>query len=159
MADYIISSEDQPSEADIRALIRNLVSYNDAQGEKENWKPLAVFIRDEQGEMVGGLYGYTHWGWLFISHLWLAESLRGQGYGKELVARAEQEAVKRGCRHAHLDTFEFQALGFYQKLGYQVFGSLDGFPEGYTRYFLQKRELQLQESPIYVSSSTRHDRV
>jgi GNAT superfamily N-acetyltransferase len=144
MADYMISMDDQPSEADIRALIRNLVSYNDAQAEKENWQHLAIFIRDVQGEMVGGLYGYTHWGWLFISHLWLGESLRRLGYGTQLVARAEQEAVNRGCRHAHLDTFEFQALGFYQKLGYQVFGSLEGFPEGYTRYFLQKRALQLQ---------------
>ncbi len=132
MADYMISMDDQASEADICTLARNLVSYNDAQAGKENWQHLAIFIGDEQGEIMGGLYGYTHWGWLFISHLWLAESIRSRGYGRELVARAEQEVVNCGCRHAHLDTFEFQALGFCQKLGYQVFGSPEGFPEGYT---------------------------
>jgi GNAT superfamily N-acetyltransferase len=130
MTDYMISMDDRPCEADIHALIQHLVSFNETKADKENWQHFAIFIRDEQGEMMGGLYGYTHWDWLFISHLWLSESLRGQGYGKELVLRAEQIAVIRGCRQAHVDTFDFQALGFYQKLGYQVFGFLDGFPKG-----------------------------
>ena len=52
---------------------------------------------------------------------------------------AEAEAVRRGCKQAYLDTFDFQALDFYKNLGYQVFGTLDDFPEGHTRYFLQKR--------------------
>ena len=94
---------------------------------------------------MGGLHGYTHWGWLFISHLWVAEALRGQGYGTELVARAEHEAARRGCRRAYLDTYDFQALGFYQKRGYEVFGLLEGFPTGHRRYFLQKRRLGLPD--------------
>lgn len=143
MEAYQISLDDQPSEVDIRTLVQNLVAYNDSQAELENWQRLAIFIRDEQGAIVGGLNGYTHWGWLFISHLWVAEPLRGQGYGKKLMKRAEQEAVRRGCRHAHLDTFDFQALGFYQQLGYKVFGSLKDYPAGHSRYFLQKRDLQL----------------
>jgi GNAT superfamily N-acetyltransferase len=145
MASYTISMDDQPSEADIHLLIQNLVSYNETQAEKENWQRLAIFIRDDRGEMVGGLYGYTHWGWLFISHLWVAEALRDQCYGTELVARAEHEAGRRGCRRAYLDTFDFQALGFYQKRGYEVFGLLEGFPTGYRRYFLQKRRLGLPD--------------
>ena len=79
MASYTISMDDQPSEADIHLLIRNLVSYNDTQAEKENWQRLAIFIRDDQGEMAGGLYGYTHWGWLFISHLWMSGLWHGTG--------------------------------------------------------------------------------
>ena len=146
MASYTISMDDRPSEADIHLLIRNLVSYNDTQAEKENWQRLAIFIRDDQGKMSGGLYGYTHWGWLFISHLWMAEALRGQGYGTELVARAEHEAARRGCRQAYLDTYDFQALGFYQKRGYEVFGLLEGFPTGHRRYFLQKRGLRLPDA-------------
>ena len=54
---------------------------------------------------------------------------------------AEQEARDRGCSHAHCDTYDFQALPFYQKLGYQVFGQLEDYPAGHTRYFLQKRTL------------------
>ena len=138
MKEYTISIEDQPSKAEIRALIRNLVSYNNTQAEKENWRSLASFIRDDQSEMKGGLYGYTHWDWLFISHLWVIESLRRQGYGTKLVAQAELEALHRGCRRAYLDTYDFQALRFYEKLGYEVFGFLEDFPESHTRYFLQK---------------------
>jgi GNAT superfamily N-acetyltransferase len=141
-----ITLEDQPAEADIRALVHNLVAYNDAHAEKEDWQRFAIFMRDGRGEIVGGLDGYTHWGWLFISHLWVAEALRGRGYGKRLVALAEGEALQRGCQHAYLDTFDFQALGFYQKLGYEVFGTLDGFTSGHTRYYLQKRALGLEIS-------------
>ena len=141
MADYRISIVEEPSKADIDTLIRSLISYNNAQAEKENWQHLAIFIRDDQGELVGGLYGYTHWGWLFISHLWVAASLRSQGYGTKLVTQAEQEAAWRGCRHSYLDTYDFQALNFYRKLGYEIFGFLDDFPKNLTRYYLYKRAL------------------
>jgi GNAT superfamily N-acetyltransferase len=142
MANYRISVDDTPAEADIRQIIQYLVSYNNTKAEKENWQALAVFIRDERCKIVGGLNGYTHWSWLYISHLWIAGKLRGRGYGTELVSRAEQVAIKRGCQHAYLDTYDFQALSFYQKLRYQVFGVLHHFPLGHARYFLQKSLLQ-----------------
>jgi len=146
MKRYRILMDEPPCEANIMTLIQNVVSYNETRVEKSNYQKLAFYMRDEQDEMVGGLYGETYWGWLFISHLWVAEALRGQGYGVELMRRAESEAVKRGCRHAFVDTTDFQAPGFYQKLGYQVFGALVDFPEGHTRYFLQKRGLQVQSA-------------
>jgi len=141
MFEYTISLEEVPSREDIDTLVNNLILYNDTQTEKENWRKLTIFIRDPNGEILGGLNGYTHWNWLFIEHLWVAEELRGQGWGRKLMECSEKEAVKRGCRHAHLDTYEFQALPFYEKVGYQVFGRLDDFPTEHTRYFLQKRDL------------------
>ena len=66
------------------------------------------------------------------------ESMRGQGIGTELMRRAEREAVVRGCRNAWLDTFEFQARPFYEKLGYTCFGELADYPPGFSRYFLRK---------------------
>lgn len=86
----------------------------------------------------GGLLGHTHWNWLFVSHLWVADPLRGRGYGRALMVQAEEEALRRGCDHAHLDTFDFQARAFYERLGYTVFGQLADYPSGHTRYFLQK---------------------
>lgn len=142
MEDQTITVEEHPTEGDIRTVIRNLVDYNDSQAEKERSQPLAIFIRDSNGEIVSGLLSQTHWGWLFITHLWVAESLRGKGYARKLMIRAELEAKKRGCHHAYVDTFSFQALGFYEKLGYQVFGVLEDFPPGHKRYFLQKRNLE-----------------
>jgi ribosomal protein S18 acetylase RimI-like enzyme len=70
--------------------------------------------------------------------IWIHEALRRQGYGRALLAAAEEEARRRGCRYAHLDTMSFQALGFYEQQGYQVFGKLDDLPAGHYRYFLKK---------------------
>ncbi len=141
MPNYLITTEDQPAPEDVEFLIGSLIAYNTSRAEPENYRPLTIFVRDEGGRVVGGLRGHTGWGWLFISHLWLSEALRGRDYGTELVREAEREAVARGCRHAHLDTFSFQARGFYEKLGYEVFGSLEDYPEGHTRFFLRKLNL------------------
>ncbi len=82
--------------------------------------------------------GASYWGWLVIEILWVAEALRGQGYGSRLLAAAEKEALQRGCRHAHLDTMSFQAPNFYLQHGYQVFGELHDLPHGHRRIFLKK---------------------
>ena len=103
-----------------------------------DWVPMALFVRDAQGTVVGGLTGGTYWGWLYITHLWVAEHLRGQDYGSRLLAEAEREALRRGCHHVYLDTQDFQALPFYQKRGYTVYGVLDDMPIGHTRYSMQK---------------------
>jgi len=141
MFNFNISLEDCPSEEDISILIHNLVQFNDSRAEKENWQALAVFVRDVHRQIVGGLNGHTHWGWLTIRHLWLDESLRELGYGSKLMSYAENEALRRGCLHSWVDTFDFQALSFYQKLGYEVFGILEDFPPGHKRYFLNKKLL------------------
>ena len=59
-------------------------------------------------------------------------------YNQQFAPPNGQEPLRRGCRHAHLDTFTFQALGFYEKHGYSVWGALDDLPPGFTRYFLRK---------------------
>jgi GNAT superfamily N-acetyltransferase len=70
--------------------------------------------------------------------MWIREELRGRGYGHRLLASAEDEARRRGAKNAYLDTFSFQAPGFYKKHGYRVFGELHDFPTGHQRYFLTK---------------------
>jgi GNAT superfamily N-acetyltransferase len=72
--------------------------------------------------------------------VWIDERFRGQGYGERMLAAAEDEARRRGCAHAHLDTLSFQARPFYEKLGYRVYGVLDDFPAGteYKRYYMVK---------------------
>jgi len=90
---------------------------------------------------MGGVIGATVWDWLNINLMWIKEDLRGCGYGQQLLELVEEEARKRGAKHAYLDTFSFQAPEFYKKIGCQVFGELNDFPDGHTRYFL-KKELQ-----------------
>ncbi|HEY0078978.1 MAG TPA: GNAT family N-acetyltransferase [Pyrinomonadaceae bacterium] len=142
MEEYKLSVEAEPDPQEVQFVVGRLISYNTSKAEPENYKPLAVFLRDAaESAVVGGLLGYTHWGWLYLSHVWLTEKLRGGGYGRRLIEAAEREAVSRGCRHAYLETHSFQARGFYEKLGYEVFGALEDYPAGETRYFLRKRNL------------------
>ena len=66
------------------------------------------------------------------------DDLRRCGVGRELMAQAEARATERGCHSAWLDTFSFQARGFYEKLGYVEFGTLD-YPPMHKRHFMKKR--------------------
>ena len=77
--------------------------------------------------------------WLHIEMLWVQEAYRGTSVGRKILVAAEQEAVRRGCFNSTLDTYCFQALEFYLKLGYSEFGSLKGYAGKYERHFLQKR--------------------
>ena len=135
---YTITLTDSPDPADAQVVRAGLDAHSDAQGAPVDWVPLALFVRDAQGAVVGGLTGGTYWGWLYVARLWIAEHLRGQNYGSRLLAEAEREALRRGCHHAYLDTQDFQALPFYRKRGYTVFGVLDDMPIGHTRYSMQK---------------------
>jgi GNAT superfamily N-acetyltransferase len=119
-------------------VVRGLVAYNEATAGPEDWRALAVLARSG-GVVIGGLRGYSHWSWLFVNQLWVVEQARSRGIGSELMARAEAEAATRGCVGVHLDTFDFQALPFYEQLGYEQFGRLDDFPPGHNRYFLVRR--------------------
>ena len=121
-----------------RQLVAGLVTYNDGRAEAENHHPLGVFVRRES-EILGGVDGYTHWQWLFVSHLWVQDVLRGHGVGRRLMAMIEDEARVRGCRASWLDTFSFQAPGFYEAIGYRRFGELMDFPPGSNRHFLWKK--------------------
>jgi GNAT superfamily N-acetyltransferase len=141
LTSYKISFDPDPTDADIRTVKQHLMDFNNQHAEPEHYQRLVLFVRDDSEEIAGGLLGYTHWRWLFVQNLWVAESLRGLGYGRKLLQFAEGEARRRGCEHAYLDTFDFQARGFYEKLGYELFGQLEEYPPGHTKYFLQKRRL------------------
>lgn len=138
MTQFSISVEDYPTSADLNVIERALVEHNEARSGPRNYAPLVIFLRNSDRQIVGGLRGFTVWEWLFVSQLWVAEEFRNQDYGTKLMEAAEQEARTRGCHAAWVDTFSFLALGFYQKAGYAIFGQLENFPKGHTRYFLKK---------------------
>jgi GNAT superfamily N-acetyltransferase len=89
-------------------------------------------------EILGGLRAVSYWGSFYISDVVAPEAARGQGLGSELMRQAEHEARVRGCRHMWLDTFDFQARPFYERLGFEVFGRLDGLEPFFPRYFMKK---------------------
>jgi GNAT superfamily N-acetyltransferase len=145
-ASYHIDLTASPAPEDSQVVREGLETYNAIMGVPFDWVPLALFVRDPQGVILGGLTGGTYWNWLYVSLLWLSEEVRRQGIGRQLLARAEQEGIRRGCRNCFLDTTSFQALPFYLKQGYQLYTQLDDFPPGHSRYFLKKELLPPQDN-------------
>ena len=137
MASHSIVVEPGAPEADSRAVRVGLYEYNKAA------TGLAIhsfgaYLRDGEGQVSGGVLGRIWDNWLFVATVWIADELRGRGYGRELMLQVETYAKERGCRHAHLDTFSYQARPLYEKLGYTLFGQLDDYPQGHTKYFMKK---------------------
>lgn len=128
----------EPSTSDREAVLDGLLAFIRVQTNQVP-VPLAVLVRDEAGAVVGGLIGRTTAAWLYVELFWLPEALRGTGLGTRTMMAAEVEAMRRGCIGAHLDMYDYQAPGFYRKLGYEVFGSIKDHPPGHTRFWMQKR--------------------
>ncbi len=108
-------------------------------GMSELGKPVRVFMCNKEDDIVGGLVGIMFGGWLYVSLLWIEKSIRCSGYGTRLMRIAEKEAAKAGCKHVHLDTYSFEARPFYERLGYELFATLDDYPPGHCKYFLKKQ--------------------
>lgn len=127
------------TEQDKQDLLAGLRAYNNQFIDTSMWGPLAVFCRDAEGNLQGGLIASQKGNWLCIEYLWVSESRRGSGLGQQLLHAAEQEAVAADCYSALVDTFSFQALPFYQKQGYVLQMSLTDFPHpGMQRHYLTK---------------------
>jgi len=136
--EYTLSLTDVADDEARKALLAPLVEYNSSQAGPSLNRPIAVLVKDGAGSVIGGLWGHTGYDWLFTQLLVVPASLRRQGVGREIMKMAEREALQRGCHGAWLDTFEFQARGFYERLGYECFGELPNYPHGYSRFFMRK---------------------
>jgi GNAT superfamily N-acetyltransferase len=119
----------------LEGLGRNIISKT---GNKELGRTVQIFIRERENRVVGGVIGHVFGGWLYVSLLWVEESLRNKGNGTKLLKMIESEAVKLGCKYAHVDTYSFEARPFYEKHGYTLFAMLEDYPEGYSKHFLKK---------------------
>jgi GNAT superfamily N-acetyltransferase len=135
---FQITLETEERNPAVRAVLDGLVEFNMRVVGYDDYTPLNLIVRDEASVVIGGLLADTYWKWMAINIFWLRDDLRGQGLGSRLLKTAEDEEIKRGCKNAHLETLSFQALDFYKKHGYIVFGQLDDLPEGHTRTFMRK---------------------
>ena len=136
--DTTITREDDGPVADVEVVGYALHAFNVSFMGARVHQPVRLFVRDEAGAVVGGVIADAYLDWMFVQMLWLDERLRGGGTGAELMRRAEEAARELGCTGVWLDTFSFQAPGFYRKLGYEEFGQLDGYPRGFSRHFFRK---------------------
>ncbi|MDB6083606.1 MAG: hypothetical protein JWN43_1487 [Gammaproteobacteria bacterium] len=104
----------------------------------EEYADLTFVARAENGSVIGAALGESGRGWLHVSVVWVDEPFRRQQIGTRLLDAIEGEARRCGCRAAYLDTFSYQARPFYERHGYQVFGTLEDYPVGHQRFYMRK---------------------
>lgn len=139
MRNLRITSEPQASPEETAIIRDGLARFNVAATQHTYYSPLAILLRDDRDAVLGGALGDVWGGWLDLTFLWVAEPLRGKGYGERLLGAAEDEARTLGCQGVFLETLGFQARPFYERFGYEVFAELPDRPAGYTSYFMRKR--------------------
>jgi GNAT superfamily N-acetyltransferase len=134
-----------PSPAEDQFLEDRLYEFNCDRTKQSDGQLFGFFIRNEQQEIVAGLSGWTWAQACEIRALWVHPAWRGQGYGKDLLEAAEQEARIRGCTVILISSYSFQAPAFYQKYGYELAWQLNDFPPGHQQCYLVKRFSEAQE--------------
>lgn len=134
-----ITVVEEPGPEHRAAIAAPLVLHNQRSGPSPNTRTVAILLKDDDGAVAGGLWGKIAYDWLFVELLAVAEHMRGRDYGAALMSQAESLARDNGCLGVWLDTFAFQSRGFYERIGYSVFGVIDDHPLGSARYFLSKR--------------------
>jgi GNAT superfamily N-acetyltransferase len=106
---------------------------------EHNRVPLHIFALDAHETVVGGLLGSTRFLWLSVDIVAIREDIRRTGVGRELMRRAEAEATARGCTRSFVETMDYQAPEFYEKLGYRIAGRLENWDShGHGKFFLVK---------------------
>jgi GNAT superfamily N-acetyltransferase len=134
-----ISAAHSDAQAASRELWKGLMRFNRQRAGPLRYQRTVLCARDGAGRLLGGLIMQSYWRETYVELLWLSARARGAGLGARLVAEAERRAQRRGSRLIHLNTYSFQAPGFYEAQGYRRFGALSGSPRGQRRYFYMKR--------------------
>jgi GNAT superfamily N-acetyltransferase len=129
--------EDNPAPEALDHLKQQIVVFNSKYFELKERYPLLVSIKDDQ-QVIAGISGVTFGNWLMIDYLWVDESCRGKGLGLQLLNQMEEQAIRRGCSKALLDTLAFQAKPFYEKQGYDTVFTMDDYPLNGQRSYMIK---------------------
>ena len=136
----IFNSIKNPDQKIIDQLRVALDAYNTSITNKGDRNSIYIYVEDENGNLIGGIYGKIAWNWLYIDLLWVHPNHRNNGFGTQLIKAIEKEAQKSSVYSYHLRTTSFQAPIFYQKLGYQICGEIEDLLPNYTTYFLKKQD-------------------
>jgi len=91
-------------------------------------------------EVCGAVSGTLTMQNFHVNGLVVMPKYRGQDFGSQLLIAIEKQGIEAGAKVLTVSTQCFQALDFYKKHGYKVFGALKDVPfQGTTKYYLSKR--------------------
>ena len=135
-----VTEPQAPKECEFEALRVGLTQFNESFTGPVFREKVTSFVKSDSGEILGGILGEINWNWMHVQGLWVDESLRNGGWGSKLLSALETYALTKNTHNIRLETTTFQALDFYLKMGYSIFGQLEDMPQGHTSYFLQKKQ-------------------
>lgn len=136
-SEFVIETDPDPGH--VQYLEDRLYEFNSGVTGIADGAGLAIFVRDDDGQIVAGICGHTWGGYCEIRQFWVEGSRRGQGLGTRLLGAAEDEARRRSCAQMFLLTFGFQAPAFYRKRGFEILTAMDDYPRGHQNLVLRKR--------------------
>jgi ribosomal protein S18 acetylase RimI-like enzyme len=128
-----------PQYDDFEVVRKGLATFNGTFTGPVFREKVSSFVKNDSGEVIGGIIGEINWNWMHIEGLWIDESFRNFGWGLKLLSEIEEYSLSKKITNVRLETTSFQALNFYVKAGYSVFGELKNMPVGHTSYYLQKQ--------------------
>jgi GNAT superfamily N-acetyltransferase len=129
---------ENPEKSLIEFLERKIDDFNWKNWEVKERNPIAVKITDERNNIIAGASGRTFGHWFLLDTLWVSDLLRGQNIGSKLLFKLETRAKERGCSECLLDTLNFQAMPFYEKMGYEIQWTQKNYPKTGCKYFMTK---------------------
>ena len=135
---YKIVVDHAPSRTDNDLVMDGLIAFNEGIIGEPRDRVFSIFLKSELEKICGGIQAHFDREAVYIEALWIEEPLRNQGYGKKMLAAAEQEAMKHGCIFSITDTLSFQAEAFYLKFGYVRMGEIKNYWYQHSRIFLRK---------------------
>ncbi|MDP2574505.1 GNAT family N-acetyltransferase [Vibrio penaeicida] len=135
----IIEVTYHPSKHDLESIYQALKEFNEPFFPGLDEKVLALFIRDQHHQIIGGIAAHLFYDSLHIHRIWVNEAYRRKGVGTKLLKTAEKEARKMQVKKVFLDTYNFQAPDFYLKHGFHEVGRYVGYPQdGTDKIFYRK---------------------
>ena len=135
---YHFEYQEELIQEDEQILLEGIADEAALKKKMDKITPFGIFIKDSLGAVIGGVSGFSCYGCLYIDMLWLKEELRKQGLGKKLMMEAEKIGCERQCTFSTVDTMDWEALPFYQKLGYSIEFVREGFAKESKMYMLRK---------------------
>ena len=107
-------------------------------GYDEKFDPVA-FVANERERFVGAIVVELFWGALHLKYVYVEDEYRGRGIVTQLMEHALAYGRDYGCPFVFVETMNFQALGFYQKIGFELEFTRSGYKHNTSFHYLSKK--------------------
>lgn len=138
MNEINIQYDANPTSEETKQLWKGISAHAKQVAGLDPGEGFAFYLRDESQTIVGGCSGYVFYGNLYVDMLYVAPAFRGKAWGTQLMKCAEQLGKEKNCQIMTVNTMDFEARGFYEKLGFYVEFERNGFEKNHRMFFLKK---------------------